>query len=220
MALSNHNIYKSQLLLAIEKYPNLTIEKVGDKEFLKGILDIPTEDLTIADSFLVEIHFSEGFPYRFPTLYEVGGTIPNEADWHKYVNSSCCISVESDEILKCKNGITVNTFISDYAIPFFANYLYRKITGSYKNGEYSHGKQGYIEFYTELLKTQDTALWAQYFNNTFRNYKYPKERNKKCFCGSDTKFKKCHLLAFEKLVIIGEHKVLNHFKSIFNFVDQ
>src|SRR6202008_2239035 len=105
---------------------------------LKGVLDIPNDHNEIVDSFLIEIHFVKCFPYCFPVLYEIGGRIPDEADWHKFQDGSCCITVAPDEKLKCKNGINVSQFIRQHAIPYFANYLYKKITTKYKNGEYSH----------------------------------------------------------------------------------
>jgi hypothetical protein len=37
-------------------------------------------------------------PHRFLKLYEVGGDILNNVDWHKY-NDNSCLTVEPDEII-------------------------------------------------------------------------------------------------------------------------
>lgn len=131
-------------------YPNLNIVKdIWNQPFLKGVLDIPNDDGVIVGHFLIEIHFSTLFPFRFPTMFEIGGDIPMEANWHKNADGSCCITVLPDELAKCKHGITVAGYIRDYAIPYFANQIYRKEMKFYKNGEYAHNQAGLLQYYFE-----------------------------------------------------------------------
>jgi len=212
----NYILFNEQLQDAIKKYPNLKIhqDNVGIS-YLKGILDIPNDLHEIVGHFLVEVRCSEKFPFRFPILFETGGEIPTHADSHKYKDTSCCITVLCDEILKCKNGIIVPLFIEKYAIPYFANYIYKKQTGEYKNGEYAHGVRGICQFYEALMKTDDRDLWIQYYKNAFRNLKVECERNDPCFCGSGDKFKQCHLEVFNNLWQIGEIQIRNDFNLIF-----
>lgn len=213
---SNYILFHKQLCDAIKKYPNLKIhqDKLG-ASYLRGILDISNDLSEIVGHFLVEVHCSEKFPFRFPTLFESGGEIPNEANSHKNMDTSCCITVLSDEILKCKNGIVVSLFIEKYAIPYFANYIYKKQTGKYKNGEYAHGLGGIIQFYKSMMKTDDQDLWIQFYKNTFRNLKIESGRNDPCFCGSGSKYKQCHLGVFNNLRLIGEEQIRNDFNLIF-----
>jgi hypothetical protein len=207
-------LFEEQLKEVLQHYPNLTIKEKNGLKYLKGIIDIKNETAEVVGSFLIEVHFVKGFPFRFPKLYEVGGLIPNIPDWHKYSDDSCCITVEPDEKLKCRHGITVLEFIKIHAIAFLANYIYRKIEGKYKNGEYSHGEPGLIEFYTDLLKTSDKELWLKYYKYAFKNEKFKDARNKPCLCGNEMKFKKCHLLIFDELRFIGEGQVLKDFSII------
>jgi hypothetical protein len=199
----------------MKMYPNLKILQNGEGlTYLKGILDIHNDIGIVVGNFLIEVYFSNQFPYRFPHLLEIGGVIPNEADWHKYSDERCCITVPADEIIKCRNKITVPLFIEKFAIPYFANYLYRKQTGKYKNGEYAHGKRGIFQFYELLLKTNNKNLWIQFYKNTFRDLKVSCGRNDLCFCGCNMKYKNCHLQVFNNLKLIGEEQVLNDFKLI------
>ena len=214
MKTNNQNNFQEQLKAVIRKYPNLAIKEKNGCNYLKGILDIYNDKFEVVGNFLVEIHYKEGFPFRFPTLYEVGGIIPHHPDWHKYNDGSCCITVEPAEILKCKHGITVLEYIEQQAIPFLANFIHRKVIGFYKNGEYSHGPSGLVEFYSGLLKTSDRELWVKYFKYTFRNENFDDSRNKLCFCGSNKKYKRCHLMIFETFQSIGELQVLKDFKNI------
>jgi hypothetical protein len=213
----NRSLFQSQLGDVIAKYSLLKVteDDLGDT-FLTGVIDIPNDNGEIVDNFLIEIHRSNGFPYRFPILFEIGERIPNDPAWHKYPRDwSCCITVTPAEVLACKNGISILLFIEKHAIPYFANFIHRKLTGKYKNGEYAHNpKAGYSQFYEELLKTGDKDLWAQYFCYAFKNLKTTCGRNDPCFCGSGTKYKNCHEKIFHTLKFLGEEQVFNDFKQI------
>jgi len=196
--------FHEELYRVVIKYPDLSIRNVNGKNILKGILDICDENSTVLGSFSVEIHPTEKFPYRFPKIYEVGGDIPCLADWHKYTDNSCCITVEQDEIIKCHNGITLLDFIEKEAISYFANQLYRKSNGHYLN-EYPHGTDGVRLFYIELFKSNDPRFWDLCYKHAFEHMRIG--RNERCYCNNGKKFKKCHMLAEEKLQIIGKQKV-------------
>lgn len=209
------NTFTDDLAKAIERYPNLQIQVTHDgTRFLRGILDIPDDNAAVVGSFFIEIYPSEGYPYRFPLIYEVGGDIRNEADWHKYADGRCCITVPPDEILKCKNGISIHQFIDNFAIPYFANQIYRKVNGHYKNGEFAHGPAGLFQFYENLFNSRNTEMWLDNYRYTFLGKKMPCGRNDKCFCESGVKFKMCHLKIFDNLRAIGQKEVFHHFNLI------
>lgn len=211
----NYKKFCDQLEEVIIKYPNLSIANKNGEKFLKGILDIPNDESIIVSSYLVEIYFTNYFPFRFPKLYEIGGDIPNNIDWHKFADNSCCITVLPDEILKCKTGIGLLEFIEKYCFSFFANHIFRKREGQYLNGEYGHGIKGVQEFYSNLLKTAEVNKWLSYFRYIFLGVGNKYGRNDKCFCDSNEKFKNCHLKIFELLREIGYEQCLYDFKRIF-----
>jgi hypothetical protein len=210
--LNNYTLFLDQLPDTVKQYNNLKIvQDINGISYLEGILDITDDNNEIVGHFLVEIHCSENFPYRFPILYETGGEIPNIPDWHKYNDNSCCITFWTDEVLKCKNGIKVSYFIEKHAIPYFANHMHRKQKGEYKNGEYAHGIPALFQYYESLMKTNSRDLWIQYYKNTFQNLKIECERNDLCICGSGKKFKSCHLEIFNALRQIGEKQIIFDF---------
>lgn len=206
----NQLLFSDQIRDVMKIHPNLKIIASGENEYLKGILAVPNDDGEVIGNFLIEIHISEEFPFAFPILFEVGEQIPNEEDWHKYKDNSCCITVPAEEILLCKNGVTVNNFIVTQAIPYLANYIHRKVTGYYKNGDYAHGRKGNYQFYEKLFKTDNEKQWIEYYKIAFGLSKHNVGRNEKCMCGADIKYKKCHELIFHKLKLIGKENVLKH----------
>jgi hypothetical protein len=207
------NIYfQNELQDVLKKYSNFSIKKNEKQiDYLKGILDISNCQGNIVGSFSVEIYPTEKFPYHFPKIYEVGEEIPNIADWHKYPDNSCCITVKPDEIIKCKDGISIIQFIENFAIPYFANQIYRKLTGKYLK-EYSHGIKGLKEFYIEFFKSNNINLWNKTIDNCIKNIR--NERNQECYCNSKIKYKKCHLQIENDIRIIGIDRVINDIKII------
>ena len=215
MTTESYNLFCNQLDSVIKKFPNLMITELDGVKALKGILDIKNDCNDVVGSFLIEIKHREEFPYRFPILYEVGGDIPNIADRHKYSDGICCITVLPDEILKCKNGISILTFIEEYAIPYFANQVYYLQDGIYMNGEYSHGKDGYIEFYTKFFKTADSSKWREDVERVNSGTIIKMDRNKPCFCGSGLKYKHCHNKIYYKISNLGVNRILNNINQIY-----
>lgn len=211
--IDSYKIYESQLLDACRVYRHLRIKVKEGKRYLIGSIDVYNIDKIFVGSFLVEIHWTEGFPYRFPTLYEVGGDIPNDPDFHKYSDNSCCLTVEPDEIEKCGQGITILRFIDQNVLPYLANQIYRKTEGHYID-EYPHGSRGLIRYYTELMGTSESNKWTEYLEYAFGKKHLNIGRNDTCICGNGKKFKKCHYKVFERLRVIGLDNIIRNFKSI------
>jgi len=211
----HYNLFCKQISELIDDYPNLEVKQDNGKKYLKGILDIPNDSGQISGNFLVEIHYSPLFPYRFPILFEIGGDIENTADWHKYPNGQCCITATPDEISKSKHGISIRDFIRNYCISFFANHIHRLLTGNYKNGEYLHGIDGLKQFYTELFNTNNLDVMLSYINYVFLKKEFNTKRNDSCFCNSQIKFKYCHLNIFKEMIEIGYQQMINDLKLIY-----
>lgn len=201
--------FTRQIETFIMEYPNFQKVTESGCSYLKGILDIPDDEGNIAGCFSIEIFPTKGFPYAFPKLYEVGGDIPCEADWHKYPDNSCCLTVSAKEKLICKNGISLLQFVSDIVIPYFANQLYRIQTGKYLQ-EYSHGEVGIWEFYKELFQSDDYSIWKRCLEGAFGKANF--ERNGKCYCNSGKKYKKCHLTIENEIRAIGKEQIIVDFK--------
>ena len=208
----NNDAFNRQADAFIKEYPSFHIKSISNHSYLKGILDIPDDEGKDAGAFAIEIHPSKDFPYAFPILFEVGGDIPCESDWHKYSDNSCCLTVPAKERLICKNGITLIWFVKNIVIPYFANQLYKKQTGTYLQ-EYSHGRDGIWEFYEELFRSQDMNVWRLCLQGAFGNLKH--ERNGKCYCNSGEKYKKCHLPIEEDVRKIGEKQIITDLKIMY-----
>lgn len=195
--LLDFSMFQEQLNDVLIKYPYLNKGVTNGVIILRGTIDITDNNGKIWDTYQIEIHPMDEFPYCFPKLFEVGGKIPKNVDWHVYTaDGSCCLTVIQKEIYACVNGITILEFIENWVIPYLANQTYRFKTGNYANGEYAHnGLLATIEFYQELFKTSNIDLIINYI---FRIVSISRpNRTELCFCGSKQKFRNCHKSAFD-----------------------
>jgi len=203
---------KFDLVNDVEEVLKLFPKFTYDGKNIVGEIDIYDRNDKYYSSFIIKISISPKYPFEFPILYECGNDIPHIIDRHIYKDGSCCVCVTQEEDIRKKRGITIKEFIFEYAIPFFANQIYFETNGgSWANGDYSHGYDGFIQYYQELFNTQDIniiVLGFRYFlNNSLKPYE-------KCFCGSNIKYKKCHLKVHVQMEKISPKRLRDDFKFL------
>lgn len=203
--------FEKQIDELIIAFPKLKRRNREDHvTIVRGELDIIDRNGKHWETYQVEIHPNYRFPYRFPLVLEIGGKIPRIGDWHVYEDTeSCCIAVEPEEILICKDGLSLSTFVRDHVVPYFFNQTFRKIEGYYKNGEYAHGHAGIYQFYDEALKTKGDIRETIRLMIAIVNVTEP-ARTHLCFCGSNQKYRRCHREAYQKIAGLGREIVLRH----------
>ena len=193
--------FEKDIELVSSLFPLLKIISEKGEKILKGELEIIDNTGKCWEIYSVEIKASSAYPKRFPKLFEVGNAFPKIVDWHIYENDdSCCVDVIPNEILICKNRFSVIEFITQFAIPYFANQKFRELEGYYLYGEYPHGIFGRIEFYQSKLKAKSPQELIQMFDLIIKGYN-PNRRTYCPFC-KKVKFRKCHRNAFVELKAI------------------
>lgn len=196
--------FEEDILLVPEVFDKLSIVEENEERFLKGSLDIIDGTGKVWGTFQVEIKCSDNYPNAFPRLNETNNAFPKNADWHVYENNfSCCVDVPISEMIICKNGLNVVDYIKQFAIPYFANQLFRIREGYYIYGEYSHGIKGRLEFYQSKLKAKSPAQLITMFDLILKDYN-PDRREKCPFCHKE-KFRRCHRNSFRELQQIKEY---------------
>lgn len=196
---------------AIASYPGLSVQIVNGAQILLGELPIVDTSGHEWDRYQIEIHSSPLYPYGFPLLYETGGRIPRIIDWHIYGDTgSCCVDIFPSEILNCRNGLRLPEYIRDFAIPYFANQTHRIREGYYKNGEYSHGGKGMLEFYMPVLKCNDPREAVRLLKLFCSGIGTTRSVFHTCFCGSGKKLRNCHRESLNTLSKIGIDEVRKH----------
>lgn len=206
--------FLKDLSKAQEKYPFLELETGISKAYPFRL----TDDFEVSDdegnywgSFRASIHFPKDYPKGAPVLQDKSKVFPWEHDWHTSPKEGeCCVCSVIEKAEIAKKGITIMAFIKNYVQPFYANQLFKQEYGEYKNGDYSHYDEGVWESLEEEFKTKDRIKIRRFLNEL----KMKRGRNKSCFCGSGTKYKKCHL---DRVDLI--ESVISNYKDFQSIMD-
>lgn len=157
---------------------------------IDGEIDVIDDEGSYWDTYKVKIIFPEKFPEKLFELYEVGGKIPKEPDWHN--SSSCCLSTNAIIYSELGDDLNLLNWLSKFAHPFLANHVYRLKTKKYANGEFKHYTAGIIQGYEKLF---DLSGVRSVFHRLKGMCHILNDRNAKCFCNSGKKIKNCYLIS-------------------------
>lgn len=192
-------------------YPHLEIVSIPQGRFLRGFIDIIDNHGVNHGNFNIQVESSSDYPHTFPIVKEIGNAFPHNPNWHIYNNTNqCCFTAQLNEKLICLNGITLNFFFKTQIIPYFANQLFRKENGYYKNGEYAHIIQvANLQAIQDIFDTSDPIKIAYIFNWLFNKPRL-KEKDSCPICGKVLKY--CHKDLFNSL-----YKMKNELSIYANF---
>ena len=204
-------LFNQQLQEVVRAYPGLTISKESNGDYLEGFIGINLQD-NRDFQFRIKIEYENAFPKCFPVLFEIGGFIPREADWHVYpTKGNCCVCHPILEYLDCERGITVTSFITKHVKPYLAHQLYRKLYGSYLR-EFDHGDEGSEQALREYINAPNDDILADVLRYIIGIKRVECASKDKCFCGSGKRFKHCHKHIMEFLQ--KEHPDNNYKQAI------
>lgn len=190
-------------------YPNYSYNERPELKFsiLSGPLDICGLDGSYLDSFNIEIYLNkEEYPNIVPVVKEVGGKIKRGAINHLDKDGYCCLDMIHELEFLAKKGISIVPFYREKIYPFFANAVYKSIEGQYAAGEYDHDFKGVVQFYKEKLFLESPKIIVELLLAIKKN-KLP-SRNDLCLCGSQKKFKNCHLKQIEFLKSLNKQRII------------
>lgn len=203
-----NSLFESEIAAVLEKYPKLLSTASKGTTILKGEIDLIDEFGKHRDTYSIEVHPVAEYPRRFPYVFETGGRLPWNADWHVYESDGhCCIKVDPEEILICKRGITLLGFIEQQVMPYFFNQTFRRINGYFIN-ERSHGLIGVIEYYQGVFRENNIPKLIRLMEFVLDNEE--PSRVSICFCGVKSKYRKCHRDAYRLIHEVGVSDVKLH----------
>lgn len=199
------SIFREEATYINKTFPGLSlIEKAGEP-IVVGEHALIDSNEVFHTTYSIEIHAVPEYPFRFPLVFETAGRIPRNIDWHVFeVDGHCCLKNQPEEILICKGGINLVSFIEKEVTPYFFNQLYREKHGYFLR-ERSHGVLGQLEFFFDVFGTTDIRKVHQLM--TFVNQRVEPGRTEKCFCNSGEKYRRCHREAYRKVVQFSEREL-------------
>ena len=187
-------------------YNGLQVVEKNGQSIIAGKLDLVDERGNHHDTYSIEIHPVSDYPNRFPIVFEVGGRVPKNIDWHVFESDGhCCIRTLPEEIIACRIGINLIGFIKEEVEPYFYSQTFRRLNGYFLN-ERSHGFFGDIEFFGEVLDTNDILNMIKWLHFILQR-KEPNRVAKKCFCGKDVMYRHCHRNAYRRLAKFSDEEL-------------
>lgn len=190
-------LFKNEAVNIQEHFPGLRYSESQENspEVLGEIILADGEGVFI-DKYEIKITPTTTYPLTFPLVFETGGRIPINVDWHVYDDGHCCIKTIPEEWLICKRGINLSGFIEKQVIPYFFNQKHRELHGYFLR-EHSHGPKGLVEFFEDQFKTKDINVILN--GLSFIRGRREPSRVGTCFCGSGQKYRKCHRETYRSL---------------------
>lgn len=195
--MNGYTIFEREALSVLEKHKELSFEIEKGIPSVFGYIILHDEHGIIEDKYQVKIQAVENYPHNFPLVFETGGRIPKNIDWHIFEQTgNCCIASPPEEIIICNSGLKLLSFIENQVKNYFYSQVFRNQNGYFLK-ERSHGSKGWIEFFEETFMTNNIFNIEFGLNQIIQGKKI--ERVSKCFCGSGKKYRKCHKKSYDIL---------------------
>ena len=164
----------------------------GDQIVIEGDFDVNAEmegACRIEETYSLKVVLGKGFPREVPLVFETGGRIPKEPDFHVNPDKSLCLG----SYLRIKSLMAESpsllAFSGRLLIPFLYSVSYKIKFGSFPYGELDHGENGLVDDYKRLFSVNDKKSVLRTLAVLARR---KREANKlPCPCGCGLRLGKC-----------------------------
>jgi len=170
-------------------HPDLQVEVRGGAIRLVGPFRL-CEDGAEIDRFQIEIVLSRRHPREVPKVYEVGGRVPKTADRHVYLEGHACLFVSGERWRHWPPGAGLAAFLDGPVRSYFVGQAYFELMGAWPFGQRSHGREGILESYAEMLRVTDPSTIVRYLMALARRKLRPRSP---CPCGNGRPIHSCHM---------------------------
>lgn len=176
----------------LDRYTDLAIVPSRDDcILLRGSLSFVAEHHTtqqLSESFDVEISVPRSFPSVLPSVREVAGRIPES--FHRLADGALCLGSPlrlKAELAKAPN---LTDFVERCVVPYLFGFSVSKGVGELPFGELDHGLPGLLDDYELFLGTRNAEEIMGFLLLLGLRKRVANKR--KCPCGSDLRFGRCH----------------------------
>lgn len=187
--MDSYRKFIKEIPVVIAKFSRLEKVELPDKVILRGDIDLFAEEGELVDTYQIEIHPKEDYPKSYPLVFETGGRLPHNIDWHVYDDGHWCIGTPAEEAIECAMGITLESFILKEVQGFLYSQTFRQKNGFFYR-ERSHDVIGSLEYYKDFLELPNVLEAYKAIRKLVSDNE--QKSTSKCFCGSNKKYKKCH----------------------------
>jgi hypothetical protein len=200
-------------------FPGLRLsEKMNGRYSVIGNLNFTVKynGNTIKDDYDIEIIIPDTYPQCPPTVQEVGNKIFQCPDNHIYGDGTFCFGAPLAVRYTFSQYRDLLWFVREQVVRFLFNHSYKRDFGIRPDGELSHGPKGLLEYYYELLNTQDNVTVMEFLRLLSEN-RYDDQSS--CPCGSGRKIRRCHYRLIKKIRKLSKpEEFKQEFASIISYL--
>ncbi len=172
----------------LAEFEGLRIEVVADQIHVLGRWTVFGET-KIIERFEIKIEIPEDFPFSVPRVFEIGSVLGKSPNDHFNSDDSACLFVEPERYRKWPPGSGIRDFLNGPVREFFFSQAYRRLSGTWPFGEWSHGNLGILEFYGNHFGTKSVAVIKGLLEASLQSRLF---RQWRCPCGTNKRLLKCH----------------------------
>jgi len=173
----------------LEAFETLSFQVEGDLVSVHGSWAVFGESKLIT-RYEVKIELPDDFPQSAPRVFEVGGRIPKEPDYHiNPGDNSACVFAQPERYEKWPPGSGIRDFLNGPMKEFFFSQAFRELNGTWPFGEWSHGGEGILEYYASRLGTGDLGTLRELLKLALLPKLY---RQWPCPCNPEVRVTACH----------------------------
>jgi hypothetical protein len=173
--------------------PDLSLAVIDGVVTARGS-DAVHDGEVVLDRYQVEITLPRDYPKTSPVVEEIGGRIPRTADRHVSGDGTACLLVPEEWLLSPDQSF--RAFLTGPMRNFFLGQLLVDAGKQWPFGQRSHGHEGLIEAYMELLSINDPTRVAAYIECLRRK---ALKGHFECPCGSKKRLRNCHRTELQEL---------------------
>jgi hypothetical protein len=173
--------------------PNLRAIIVNDVVQVRGSY-VVRDGNVVLDRYQVEIRFPSNYPKATPVVEEIGGRIPRTLDRHINDDGTACLLVPEEWLLASDQSF--RAFLAGPMKNFFLGQFLVEAGEPWPFGQRSHGYEGLLEAYMELLGINNSARVVAYFDCLRRK---ELKGHFECPCGSRKRLRNCHRAELQEL---------------------
>jgi hypothetical protein len=171
-----------------EVYPNLHFYPLNERVVVRGTLPI-IDAGTELDRYSVEIVLLADYPTALPLVWETDGKIPRNVDHHVSESGQACLFIPDERWKIYPPGTTFLQFLNGPVRNFFLGQSVFRRTGEWPFGQRRHRSAGILEYYGELLRTDDETVILCYLECLSRP---TLKGHWPCPCKSGKRVRDCH----------------------------
>lgn len=186
---NNRVLFEKEIAEVKAAFPQLHFHVVNDVVLLRGTY-LVVHDGEEVDRFSIEIELSQNHPESLPVVREVGGRIPRHADRHvNAADGTACVLLPDEQWRLWPKGSSLRAYLDGPLRNYFLGQIAVELGQPWPFGEWKHGADGIIQYYAELVGSDDPNVIAD-FLDCLRAKKT--KGHWPCPCGNGRRLRDCH----------------------------